>query len=86
MRRYHIGHIKKRGDRGLPCIMAHGGRAVVLAAVCRGRTGQPVSRFHRCALEVRDRRHFKVVNVAVANKLVRVVWVVWTRDAAFLAV
>ena len=49
------------------------------------RTGQPLSRLHRWALQVRDRRHFNLAIVAVANKLARLVWAVWTRDTAFVA-
>ena len=80
-----LGHISKRGDRYLRCMLIHGGRAVVLAAARRRRTGQPLSRLHRWALQVRDRCHFNLAIVAVANKLARLVWAVWTRDTAFVA-
>ena len=80
-----LGHISKRGDRYLRCLLIHGGRAVVLAAARRRRTGQPLSRLHRWALQVRDRCHFNLAIVAVANKLARLVWAVWTRDTAFVA-
>ncbi len=80
-----LGHISKRGDRSLRCLLIHGGRAVVLAAARRRRTGQPLSRLHRWALQVRDRCHFNLAIVAVANKLARLVWAVWTRDTAFVA-
>ena len=49
------------------------------------RTGQPLSRLHRWALQVRDRCHFNLAIVAVANTLARLVWAVWTRDTAFVA-
>ena len=80
-----LGHISNRGDRYLRCMLIHGGRAVVLAAARRRRTGQPLSRLHRWALQVRDRCHFNLAIVAVANKLARLVWAVWTRDTAFVA-
>ena len=83
--RRRLGHISKRGDRYLRCLLIHGGRAVVLAAARRRRTGQPLSRLHRWALQVRDRCHFNLAIVAVANKLARLVWAVWTRDTAFAA-
>ena len=38
-----LGHISKRGDRYLRCMLIHGGRAVVLAAARRRRTGQPLA-------------------------------------------
>ena len=84
--RRRLGHISKRGDRYLRCLLIHGGRAVVLAAARRRRTGQPLSRLHRWALQVRDRCHFNLAIVAVANKLARLIWAVWTRDTAFVAV
>ena len=31
---------------------------------------------------MRDRCHFNLAIVAVANKLARLVWAVWTRDTA----
>ena len=80
-----LGHISTRGDRYLRCMLIHGGRAVVLAAARRRRTGQPLSRLHRWAPQVRDRCHFNLAIVAVANKLARLVWAVWTRDTAFVA-
>ncbi len=83
--RRRLGHISKRGDRYLRLLLTHGGRAVVLAAARRQRAGRPLPRLYEWALEVRARSHFNKAIVAVANKLARLVWAVWTRDVAFVA-
>lgn len=83
--RRRLGHISKRGDRYLRLLLTHGGRAVVLAAARRQRAGRPLSRLYEWVLEVRARTHFNKAVVAVANKLARFVWAVWTRDVAFVA-
>ena len=80
-----LGRISKRGDRYLRLLLTHGGRAVLLAAAHQRRAGRPLSRLHQWALEVRERCHFNKALVAVANKLARLVWAVWTRDVAFVA-
>ena len=82
--RRRLGHISKRGDRYLRCLLTHGGRAVVVAAARRRRAGRPLPRLYEWALEVRARSHFNKAIVAVANKLARLVWAVWTRDVAFV--
>ena len=84
--RRRLGHISKHGDRYLRLLLTHGGRAVVLAAARRQRAGRPLPRLHAWALEVRARSHFNKAVVAVANKLARLVWAVWTRDVAYVAV
>ena len=83
--RRRLGRISKRGDRYLRLLLTHGGRAVLLAAAHQRRAGRPLSRLHQWALEVRERCHFNKALVAVANKLARLVWAVWTRDVAFVA-
>ena len=83
--RRRLGRISKRGDRYLRLLLTHGGRAVLLAAAHRRRAGRPLSRLQQWALEVRERCHFNKALVAVANKLARLVWAVWTRDVAYVA-
>ena len=83
--RRRLGHITKRGDRYLRLLFTHAGRALLLAAARRRRAGQQLSRLHQWALRLRDRTHFNKAIVAVANKLARIVWAVWTRDVQFVA-
>ena len=84
--RRRLGRSSKRGDRYLRYLLTHGARAVlVTAARRRRRAGQSLSRLHDWALKVRDRCGYNKATLAVANKLVRTVWAVWTRDVAFAA-
>lgn len=83
--RRRLEHITKRGDRYLRLLFTHAGRALLLAAARRRRAGQQLSRLHQWALQLRDRTHFNKAIVAVANKLARIVWAVWTRDVQFVA-
>ncbi len=83
--RRRLGRISKRGDRYLRCLLTNGGRAVLVAAIRRRRSGRPLTRLHQWALDVRDRSGYNKATVAVANKLARIVWAVWTRDVPFAA-
>lgn len=81
--RRRLGGISKHGDTYLRCLSTHGARAVLLAAQ-RPRTAQrPLSRLHQWALAVRDRRGHNKATIAVANKLGRLVWAVWSKDEPY---
>lgn len=78
--RQRLGHISKRGDRYLRTLLIHGARSVLLHA----RTAQP-DRLRTWAHALNhDRPHNKVA-VAVANKLARLAWAVWTRQVPYRA-
>ena len=77
------GSITKHGDVYLRCLLTHGARAVLLMAQRRATRGQPLSRLHRWAVTVRDRRGHNTATIAVANKLSRIVWAVWQKDVPF---
>ena len=81
--RRHLGGISKRGNVYLRCLLTHGARAVLVAAQRRTVAGQPITRLHRWALTVRDRRGHNKATIAVANKLGRTVWAVWHKDLPF---
>jgi transposase len=49
----------------------------------RAARGQPLSRLHRWAITVHDRRGHNKATIAVANKLGRIVWAVWQKDVPF---
>src|SRR5918996_3170122 len=80
--RRRLGGITKQGDVYLRCLLTHGARAVLVAAqrrqVVRSLTG-----LHQWALTVRDRRGHNKATIAVANKLGRIVWAVWTKDVPY---
>lgn len=76
----HLGGISKRGDPYLRTLLIHGGRALLRAAETR-RSRQPETLTHlqRWGLEVAARRGRNLAAVALANKLARIVWAVWSR-------
>ena len=81
--RRHLGRISKQGDRYLRCLLTHGARAVLISAARQRAAEQPLSRLHHWALTVRDRRGHNKATIAVANKLSRLVWAVWTKDVPY---
>jgi len=82
--RRQLGGITKRGDRYLRCLLTHGARAVLVAAR-RDAPDRPSTRLRQWALAVHQRRGQNKATIAVANKLGRIVWAVWTRDQDFRA-
>jgi len=56
---------------------------VLHAAHRRTTAGEPLTRLHQWALTVQVRRGHNKATIAVANKLGRIIWAVWTRDVEF---
>ena len=83
--RRRLGAISKQGDVYLRCLLTHGARAVLLAAHRQAKTGRPLTRLQQWALTVRQRRGHNKTAVAVANKLARIIWAVWSKDVEFRA-
>jgi transposase len=81
--RRRLGGISKRGDVYLRCLLTHGARAVLVAA--HRRRAPAAGGLHRWALAVRERRGHNKATIAVANKLGRIVWAVWTKDVPYAA-
>jgi transposase len=81
--RRRLGGISKRGDVYLRCLLTHGARAVLHSAHRRVTTNTPLTRLHQWALTVQTRRGHNKATIAVANKLGRIVWAVWSRDVEF---
>jgi transposase len=79
-----LGGITKRGDRYLRTLLAHGARSV-LGAALRRRGGQAATRLHEWALETAARRGRNRTIMAIANKLARIVWAVWSRERTYEA-
>lgn len=83
--RRRLGAISKQGDVYLRCLLTHGARAVLLAAHRQAKAGRPLTRLQQWALTVRQRRGHNKTAGAVANKLARIIWAVWSRDVEFRA-
>ena len=82
--RRYLGRISKRGDVYLRCLLTHGARAVLLAAQRTSRTApQRVTRLQHWAVTTAARRGHNKAAIAVANKLARIIWVVWHKELDF---
>ncbi len=74
-----MGAISKRGDTYLRMLLIHGARAVL----CHAKKAAHPGRLRDWALQVERRRGHNKAAVALANKLARVAWAVWTTGTAF---
>lgn len=82
--RRYLGRISKRGDGYLRCLLTHGARAVLLAAQRTARSGpQPLTRLQQWAVALAARRGHNKAAIGLANKLARIIWAVWSREADF---
>ena len=83
--RRRLGAISKMGDAYLRCLLTHGARSVLLAARRTHARRRVLTRLQQWALSVDARRGHNKATVAVANKLARIVWSVWSRDVVYQA-
>jgi transposase len=74
-----LGRISKRGDVYLRMLLIHGARAVL----CRAKTLEQPDRLRAWALGIQTLRGHNKAAVALANKMARIVWAVWKREAEF---
>jgi transposase len=73
-----LGRISKRGDGYLRTLLIHGARSVLIHA----RKQQP-DRLRSWANDLAKTHVHNKAAVAVANKLARIVWAVWTRNVPY---
>lgn len=77
LKRY-LGRISKRGDIYLRTLLIHGARSVLLHA----RSSRP-DRLREWAYKLSNTHVHNKAAVAVANKMARIVWAVWTRSQPY---
>ena len=77
--RRRLGAISKRGDPYLRMLLIHGARSVL----CHAQRATPPQRLQQWALALARRRGHNPAAVALANKLARIAWAVWTTGHAF---
>lgn len=75
----HLGSITKRGDPYLRTLLTHGARSVLWAAK-NDKNPDPLRRW---ALTVQARRGHNKATIALANKLARIAWAVWSKNTAY---
>lgn len=76
-----LGSISKRGDAYLRCLLIHGARSVMVAA--QRRHANTVTPLQQWARDIAARGGANKASVALANKMARIIWAVWTTERAF---
>jgi transposase len=75
----HLGAITKRGDPYLRTLLTHGSRAVLWAA----KHDKNPDALRRWALALEKRRGHNRAAIALANKLARIAWAVWSHNTVY---
>ena len=75
----HLGSITKRGDPYLRTLLTHGARSVLWAA----KHDKNPDALRRWALSVQARRGHNRATIALANKLARIAWAVWSKNTLY---
>ena len=81
----YLGGISKRGDRYIRTLLTHGARSILRAATVARRAGRQLDRLKAWALEVQSRTNHNKAACALANKLARIAWAVWTKHQNYRA-
>lgn len=80
----HLGGITKQGDRYLRTLLIHGARSALLTAHRQSRHGDAsLTPLQRWVLDVERRTNHNKATVALANKLGRIIWSVWTTGETY---
>src|SRR5262245_27625812 len=79
----YLGRISKRGDRYIRMLLTHGARSILRSATVARRLGRPVDRLKSWALAVQARTNHNKATCALANKLARIAWAVWTKNETY---
>ena len=78
-----LGSITKRGDSYLRTLLTHGARSILLAASRKRTKGSGLDRLQAWALELSERRGHNRATVALANKMARLAWAIWSRQDVY---
>ena len=78
-----LGKITRRGDTYLRTLLIHGARSALLAAKRQHNAGNPLTRLQAWALARQEHLGHNKAAVALANKMARIIWAVWTRETSF---
>lgn len=78
-----LSRITKQGDRYLRMMLIHGARAALMAARRKAANGKELTRLETWAVNTQARVGHNKATVALANKMARIMWAVWTRHESF---
>ncbi|XOV87376.1 MAG: IS110 family transposase [Pseudomonadota bacterium] len=76
-----LGSITKKGDPYLRTLLVHGARSALIAAA-RLDDGKRTE-LQRWALQLKQHSCHNVAAVALANKMARIIWCLWTRNEEY---
>jgi transposase len=75
----HLGRISKRGDTYIRMLLIHGARAVL----CHAKRPGTHDSLRRWALALEKKRGHNVAAVALANRIARIAWAIWSRNQEY---
>lgn len=78
-----LGPISKNGDCYLRTLIIHGARSALLAAKRKAKSKRTLTRIEQWAINTEYRVGHNKATVALANKMARIMWAVWTRKEPF---
>ena len=81
--RQHLGSISKQGNIYLRTLLIHGARSALLAAQRKASAGKSLDSLEQWAVTLKQHRHHNIVAFALANKLARITWAVWHKEADY---
>jgi transposase len=79
----YLGRISKRGDKYLRTLIIHGARSVMVRIKIRQRANQELTALQHWAAQLEHRVGHNKATVALANKMVRILWATWMYQRDF---
>lgn len=79
----HLGPITRRGDTYLRTLLTHGARSALLAAHRQQRTSKPLTHIQNWVLALEQRSCHNKATIALANKMARSIWAIWTSESNY---
>lgn len=79
----YLGRISKRGDKYLRTLVIHGARSVMARIKVLQRTQQKLTALQQWAAQLEQRVGHNKATVALANKMVRILWATWMHQRRF---
>lgn len=78
-----LGRISKRGDKYLRTLLIHGARSAMVRIKIMQRDNLPLNALQQWAAQLEARVGHNKATVALANKMVRILWATWMHDRDF---
>lgn len=79
----YLGRITKRGDKYLRTLLIHGARSVMARNKIRHRNNEKLNHLQQWAIQLEQRVGHNKATVALANKMVRILWATWMHQREF---